>query len=85
MSFVVALKKLISFLFQMSLPGEVPIDNFDRDHLVEGIRLRKYCQVLPQDEQELPSQVAAVAEPGDLVICQEPAILPPGQTHCRKT
>jgi UDP-N-acetylmuramate--alanine ligase len=60
----------IVFVSDVFAAGEVPIDNFDRDHLVKGIRLRKYCQVLPlKDEQELPSQVAAVAEPGDLVIC----------------
>ena len=60
----------IVFVSDVFAAGEVPIENCDRDHLVEGIRLRNYCQVAPlKNEQELPSQIAAVAEPGDLVIC----------------
>ena len=60
----------IVFVSDVFAAGELPIDNFDKDHLTEGIRRRNYCQVLPlKNEQELPSQIAAVAEPGDLVIC----------------
>ena len=60
----------IVFVSDVFAAGEVAIENFDRNHLVEGIRLRNYCQVLPlKNEEELPSQVVEVAEPGDLVIC----------------
>ena len=60
----------IVFVSDVFAAGEIAIENFDRNHLVEGIRLLNYCQVLPlKNEEELPAQVAAVAEPGDLVLC----------------
>jgi UDP-N-acetylmuramate--alanine ligase len=50
--------------------GEAPIENVDRDHLVEAIRARGHRQVIPlPDQKELASIVKGLARPGDYVIC----------------
>jgi UDP-N-acetylmuramate--alanine ligase len=48
--------------------GEEP-NGVDRDMLVDGLKLRGHRQVLPVDgEDALPSLIATLAKPGDLVI-----------------
>ena len=50
--------------------GEAPIEGVDRDHLVEGLRLRGHRNVVALEAAEaLAETVAAIAEPGDLVVC----------------
>ena len=50
--------------------GEAPIEGADRDHLVEGLRMRGHRSVMPlEGPQELASKVAKLAQPGDYVIC----------------
>jgi UDP-N-acetylmuramate--alanine ligase len=50
--------------------GEAPIDGFDRDSLVEGLRTRGHRQVTALDAPEqLVEIVGALAEPGDMVVC----------------
>jgi UDP-N-acetylmuramate--alanine ligase len=50
--------------------GEAPIDGFDRDALIEGLRRHGHRHVvaLPTDTP-LAKVVAEHARPGDLVIC----------------
>ena len=50
--------------------GEKPIAGVDRDHLIEGIRKHghKDVRALPGKES-LADSVAAIAQPGDYVIC----------------
>jgi UDP-N-acetylmuramate--alanine ligase len=50
--------------------GEAPIDNFNRDSLVEGLRLRGHRNVMALESPELlPGIVRDLARPGDMVVC----------------
>ena len=50
--------------------GETPIEGVDRDALVEGVRRHGHRDVRPLDgPDQLPDLVAALAKPGDLVVC----------------
>jgi UDP-N-acetylmuramate--alanine ligase len=50
--------------------GEEPIEGFDRDALVEGLRARGHRNVEPLAEPAaLAAMVADAARPGDVVIC----------------
>jgi UDP-N-acetylmuramate--alanine ligase len=50
--------------------GEAPLAGADRQHLVEGLRARGHRNVKSLERPEdLPTLVAGIAEPGDLVIC----------------
>ena len=50
--------------------GEAPIDNINRDALVEGLRMHGHRQVMAlHDPEELPQLVREIARPGDLVVC----------------
>ncbi len=50
--------------------GEDPIDGFDRDRLVEGIRKHGHPRVFPLEAvEQLPALVLNEAGPGDLVLC----------------
>jgi len=50
--------------------GEAPIEGISRDALVDGMRTRghRHVEALPSPEA-LPEMVAALAQPGDLVVC----------------
>jgi len=50
--------------------GEAPIEGYDRDALVEGLRARGHRSVVPLPEPaSLPEMVHAIARPGDYVVC----------------
>ncbi|WP_353857795.1 UDP-N-acetylmuramate--L-alanine ligase [Azospirillum formosense] len=50
--------------------GEQPIENVNRDSLVEGLRMHGHRQVLAlHGPDELPQLVREIARPGDLVVC----------------
>ena len=50
--------------------GEAPIAGFDRDALVEGLRLRGHRDARALEGPEtLPAAIAAIARPGDYVVC----------------
>ena len=50
--------------------GEAPIEGIDRDHMVEGLRVRGHRHVVPLESPEaLAETVAGIAESGDLVVC----------------
>ncbi len=50
--------------------GEAPIAGANRDRLVEGLRARGHKAAFPlSGPEELAPRVAAVAGPGDLVVC----------------
>ncbi len=50
--------------------GEAPIRGADRDSLVQGMRTHGHRNVLPLDgPQKLAPLVAAIAQPGDYVVC----------------
>ncbi|MCC7282359.1 MAG: UDP-N-acetylmuramate--L-alanine ligase [Acetobacteraceae bacterium] len=50
--------------------GEAPIENIDRDALVDGMRARGHRSVVPLPRPEsLPEMVNALARPGDFVVC----------------
>lgn len=50
--------------------GEQPLEGFDRDALVEGLRSRGHRRALAlEGPDELASVIAAEAQPGDVVIC----------------
>ncbi|HKM87628.1 MAG TPA: UDP-N-acetylmuramate--L-alanine ligase [Xanthobacteraceae bacterium] len=50
--------------------GEKPIAGVDRDALVQGVRTRGHRQVIALDSpDQLASLVAAMAQPGDYVVC----------------
>ncbi len=50
--------------------GEAPIEGIDRDHLVDGLRVRGHRDARPLSGVEgLPGAVAAVAKAGDYVVC----------------
>ena len=50
--------------------GEAPIEGFDRDHLVAGLRARGHREVIPlTNPDDLVSVINDLARPGDMVIC----------------
>ncbi len=50
--------------------GEDPLEGFDRDALVDGLRARGHRSVVPVDRPEdLAGIVNDLASPGDLVVC----------------
>ncbi len=50
--------------------GEDPVEGFDRDALVDGLRARGHRSVVPLDRPEdLAGIVNDLASPGDLVVC----------------
>ncbi|WP_448202568.1 UDP-N-acetylmuramate--L-alanine ligase [Azospirillum sp. sgz302134] len=50
--------------------GEQPIENVNRDSLVEGLRMHGHRQVMAlHGPEELPQLIREVARPGDLVVC----------------
>jgi UDP-N-acetylmuramate--alanine ligase len=50
--------------------GEAPIEGADRDALVQGLRNHGHRQIVPLDSpEELAGLVAAMAKPGDYVVC----------------
>ena len=49
--------------------GEAPIEGFDRDHLVEGLKRSGHRHALALDSvAALPAMIARDAEPGDVVV-----------------
>lgn len=50
--------------------GEKPIEGFDRDHLIAGLKECGHRQVLPLESLDvLPEMINSVARPGDMVVC----------------
>lgn len=50
--------------------GETPIEGYDRDALIEGLRSRGHRHVLPLESADaLPRMIAELAQPDDFVIC----------------
>jgi UDP-N-acetylmuramate--alanine ligase len=50
--------------------GEAPIEGFDRDSLVEGLRTRGHRQVTAlETPEQLVDIVGSLAEAGDMVVC----------------
>jgi len=50
--------------------GEKPIEGFDRDTMVQGVRDRGHRHVIALDGPEaLPGLIADLAKPGDMVVC----------------
>ncbi|MEQ9200504.1 MAG: UDP-N-acetylmuramate--L-alanine ligase, partial [Rhodospirillales bacterium] len=50
--------------------GETPIENINRDALVEGLKLRGHRQALPLESPEgLAAMVRERAKSGDMVVC----------------
>ena len=50
--------------------GEQPIENVNRDSLVEGLRMHGHRQVMAlHGPEELPTLVREIARPGDFVVC----------------
>ena len=50
--------------------GETPIDGYNRDTLIEGIKARGHKHVLPlKTPDSLPNLITAVAQPKDYVVC----------------
>ena len=50
--------------------GEAPIENINRDALVEGLKLRGHRQAVPLEGPEaLAGMVRERAKPGDMVVC----------------
>ncbi|MNV83737.1 UDP-N-acetylmuramate--L-alanine ligase [compost metagenome] len=50
--------------------GEQPIENVNRDSLVEGLRMHGHRQVLAlHGPDELPQLIREIARSGDLVVC----------------
>ena len=50
--------------------GETPLDGYDRDALIEGLRSRGHRHVLPLENPEaLPGLLAELAQPDDFVVC----------------
>ncbi|MBH69223.1 MAG: UDP-N-acetylmuramate--L-alanine ligase [Rhodospirillaceae bacterium] len=60
----------IVFVADVYAAGEEPILGFDRDKLVGGIARLEYCKVIPLlSPVALASNIADVANEGDLVLC----------------
>jgi len=58
------------FVAPVYAAGESPIEGIDRDHLVEGLRVRGHRDPRPLAGPEaLPAEIAALAKPGDYVVC----------------
>jgi UDP-N-acetylmuramate--alanine ligase len=50
--------------------GEAPIEGASRDALVEGLRAGGHRDARPlETEEQLPGLIAAIARPGDMVVC----------------
>jgi UDP-N-acetylmuramate--alanine ligase len=50
--------------------GEAPIPGVDRDHLVDGIKVRGHRDARPLEAPErLAGMIAEIAKPGDFVVC----------------
>ena len=50
--------------------GESPIDGVDRDHLVDGLKVRGHRDARPlAGPDELAGMIAGIAKPGDYVVC----------------
>lgn len=50
--------------------GEPPIEGYNRDTLIKGIKARGHKHVLPLDDAKLlPNLIAALAKPNDYVVC----------------
>ncbi len=50
--------------------GEKPIEGFDKDNLVSGMRARGHRKVIPlAHRDDLGREIDALANPGDLVVC----------------
>ncbi|MEC8087900.1 MAG: UDP-N-acetylmuramate--L-alanine ligase [Pseudomonadota bacterium] len=50
--------------------GETPIDGYNRDTLIEGIKARGHKHVLPlKTPDSLPNLITAIAQPKDYVVC----------------
>jgi UDP-N-acetylmuramate--alanine ligase len=50
--------------------GEAPIEGANRDALVEGLRAGGHRDARPlESEEALPSLIASIARPGDMVVC----------------
>lgn len=50
--------------------GEAPIEGFDRDALVEGLRIRGHRDARPlETPKALADLIAEISAPGDMVIC----------------
>lgn len=50
--------------------GEMPLEGYDRDHLVQALKDHGHRQVVAfEGEDELPGLIADIAKAGDLVLC----------------
>ncbi len=50
--------------------GEMPLEGYDRDHLVQALKDHGHRQVVAfEGEDELPGLIADIAEAGDTVLC----------------
>ncbi|MBZ9937705.1 UDP-N-acetylmuramate--L-alanine ligase [Mesorhizobium sp. BR1-1-16] len=50
--------------------GEAPIEGIDRDHLVDGLRVRGHRDARPLEAPEhLAAMIGGIAKPGDYVVC----------------
>ena len=50
--------------------GETPLEGYDRDALIEGLRGRGHRHVLALEAPEdLPGLIARLAKPDDFVVC----------------
>ncbi|MCI5049157.1 MAG: UDP-N-acetylmuramate--L-alanine ligase [Rickettsiales bacterium] len=50
--------------------GESPIEGFDRDSLIEGLKRHGHQHVLPlESEAELAEVISKIAKPNDMVVC----------------
>ena len=58
------------FVAPVYAAGEALIEGIDRDHLVEGLRVRGHRDPRPLAGPEtLAPEIAAFAKPGDYVVC----------------
>jgi len=50
--------------------GETPIEGFDRDTMIQGLRERGHRHVMALDgPDDLPGMIADIVNPGDMVVC----------------
>ncbi len=50
--------------------GEEPLEGYDRDALIEGVRAHGHRHVVPlEDPAALPELISTLSEPGDVVVC----------------
>ncbi|SHF22344.1 UDP-N-acetylmuramate--L-alanine ligase [Kaistia soli DSM 19436] len=50
--------------------GEAPIEGIDRDHLVDGLRVRGHRDARPlEGPEQLAAMIGGIAKPGDYVVC----------------